>query len=103
MNNSEKNKNDGLVNGVILIVVGVIALMVTFFDIAINWSVLWKLWPLLLIIIGVCIMPIDRWIKTAVILSLVTVGLIAYSYKTRHVTLTQVVLDVDNNDIKQYM
>ena len=56
MNNDEKKKNDGFANGVTLIV------------------------------IGVCIMPINRWVKMAVILFLVAVGLVAYNHKTEHVT-----------------
>lgn len=86
MNNDEKKKNDGFANGVTLIVIGVIALIVTFFDFEIDWHLLWEMWPLLLIIIGVCIMPINRWVKLAVILFLVAVGLVAYNHKTEHVT-----------------
>lgn len=86
MNNEEKKKNDSFVNGVTLILIGVIALMVTFFDFEIDWHVLAKMWPLLLIIIGVCIMPINRWIRTVVLFALVAVGLIAYHSKTETVT-----------------
>ena len=33
-----KNKDNGLVSGIILIAIGVIALLVTFFDLEIVWS-----------------------------------------------------------------
>ena len=86
MNNEEKKKNDSFVNGVTLILIGVIALMVTFFDFEIDWHVLAKMWPLLLIIIGVCIMPINKWVRTVLLFALVATGLIAYHSKTETVT-----------------
>ena len=78
MSNNENNKNTSFGNGIVLIVVGIIALCVTFFDIDLDWDILLDLWPILLIIIGICIMPINKWIKTALALSLVTLGIMAY-------------------------
>ncbi|MBO4567965.1 MAG: hypothetical protein J5686_03370 [Bacteroidales bacterium] len=77
MSNNE-NKNVGFGNGMVLIVIGVLALCVTFFDIDLDWDVLIDLWPILLIIIGICIMPINKWIKTALALSLLALGIMAY-------------------------
>lgn len=89
MNNEEKKKNDGFVNGVTLILIGVVALMVTFFDFEIDWHVLTEMWPLLLIIIGVCIMPINRWIKLVVTLVLLAVGIVAYQQKADGTTVVK--------------
>ena len=77
MSNNE-NKNVGFGNGMVLIVIGVLALCVTFFEIDLDWDVLIDLWPILLIIIGICIMPINKWIKTALALSLLALGIMAY-------------------------
>lgn len=78
MSNNENNKNVGFGNGLVLIIIGVLALCVTFFEIDLDWDILLDLWPILLIIIGICIMPINKWIKTALALSLVTLGIMAY-------------------------
>lgn len=78
MDNNENNKNVGFGNGMVLIVIGIIALCVTFFDVDLDWDVLIDLWPILLIIIGICIMPINKWVKTALALSLVALGIMAY-------------------------
>ena len=78
MSNNENNKNVGFGNGMVLIVIGVLALCVTFFDIDLDWDVLIDLWPILLIIIGICIMPINKWVKTALALSLLALGIMAY-------------------------
>lgn len=89
MSNNENKKNDGFGRGIILIIIGIIALMVTFFNFEIDWRMMTKLWPLLLIIIGVCIMPINRWIRTVIALVLLALGFVAYQSK----------LDRDNNII----
>ena len=81
MSNNEQNKNDGFGSGLTLIILGVLALMVTFFDFEIDWHMMAKLWPLLLIIIGVCIMPINRWIRTVLALLLLALGFVAYQNK----------------------
>lgn len=81
MSNNENNKNDGFGRGLTLIIIGVIALFITFFDFEIDWHMLVKLWPLLLIIIGVCIMPINKWIRTVVALVLLALGFVAYQNK----------------------
>lgn len=103
MNNNDKNVGFG--NGLILIVIGVIALCVTFFDIDLDWDILLDLWPILLIIIGICIMPINKWIKTALALSLVTLGILAYQNRVNEedkavnkVEIISSYLDDDDDD-----
>ena len=81
MNNNENNTNDGFGKGLTLIIIGVVALFVTFFDFEINWHVMVQLWPMLLILIGVCIMPINKWIRTVLALMLIAFGVAAYQIK----------------------
>ena len=81
MSNNENKTNDSFSKGIILIVIGVIALLITFFDFEINWHVMVKMWPILLIIIGVCIMPINKWIRTVIALVLLVLGAVAYHQK----------------------
>ena len=81
MSNNENKTNDNFSKGIILIVIGVIALLITFFDFEINWHVMVKMWPILLIIIGVCIMPINKWIRTVIALVLLVIGAVAYHQK----------------------
>lgn len=83
MDNNENKKNDGFGKGIILIVIGIFALMLTFFEIDIDWDIMADLWPLLLIIIGVCIMPINKWIKTVIALILLAFGCVMYSCRTK--------------------
>ena len=101
MSNNENNKNVGFGNGMVLIVIGVLALCVTFFDIDLDWDILLDLWPILLIIIGICIMPINKWIKTALALSLVTLGIMAYQNRVeedKDVNKVEVISSYFNDD-----
>lgn len=78
MSNNENNKNTGFGNGIVLIVLGVIGLCITFFDIDLDWDILLDLWPIILIIIGICLLPINKWIRAALALALVALGIMAY-------------------------
>ena len=101
MSNNENNKNVGFGNGLVLIVIGVIALCVTFFDIDLDWDILLDLWPILLIIIGICIMPINKWIKTALALSLLALGIMAYQNRVeedKDVNKVEIISSYVNDD-----
>lgn len=101
MSNNENNKNTSFGNGIVLIVLGVIGLCITFFDIDLDWDILLELWPILLIIIGICIMPINKWIKTALALSLVTLGIMAYQNRVeedKDVNKVEVISSYFNDD-----
>ena len=104
MSNDENNSTDGFGRGLTLIIIGVIALLVTFFEIDLDWHVILKLWPILLIIIGICIMPINKWVKTALALSLVALGIMAYQNRIEEgkggktVEIISSYLDDDDDD-----
>ena len=108
MDNNENNKNVGFGNGMVLIVIGIIALCVTFFDVDLDWDVLIDLWPILLIIIGICIMPINKWVKTALALSLVALGIMAYQNRIEEgkggktVEIISSYLDDDDDDVVDF-
>ncbi|MBQ6084797.1 MAG: hypothetical protein IJK92_10690 [Bacteroidales bacterium] len=89
MNNEEKKKNDGFANGLTLIIIGVILTLVTLFDFEIDWHALSEMWPLLLIIIGVCIMPINRWIRFVITMVLLAVGIVAYQHQADGTTIVK--------------
>ena len=100
-NNDNKTNNDNFGRGITLIVIGVIALLITFFDIEIDWHVVGKMWPMILIIIGVCLMPINRWIRTALALMLLIIGYAAYQQKadvTRVINRTEIISTFSDDD-----
>lgn len=83
MSNNGKS-GDGFATGVIMILIGIFALCATFFHFHIVWSQLLRLWPLLLIIIGVSVIPINRWIRTGIIILVLICGAIGYHYLVKN-------------------
>lgn len=54
--------------GVLLIILGVLGILYNYFDIHLSWDILWKLWPLLLVFLGISAFIKDsrsRWIVVA--------------------------------------
>lgn len=79
MNNNKNNKDDnGIVGGIILIVIGLIALLVTFFDVDIVWSELAKLWPVFIIIFGVSILPLNKLLKSILVVICILLSFLLY-------------------------
>lgn len=101
MSNKENKEGDGFGKGITLIIVGVIALLVTFFEVEIDWYVVGRLWPLILIIIGICIMPVNRWVRTILATVLIIVGFIAYQSKVcdeKHIDKTEIISSFSDDD-----
>ena len=78
MSNNEKKNDDGIVSGIILIVIGLIALMVTFFDVEIVWSELAKLWPVFIIIFGISILPFNKLFKSILVIAMLLISFFLY-------------------------
>ena len=77
--NKENNKNDNsVVSGIMLIVIGLVALMVTIFDIEIVWSELAKLWPVLIIVFGISILPFNKLLKSILVIVVMLISFLLY-------------------------
>ncbi|MFA6232981.1 MAG: hypothetical protein WC824_02170 [Bacteroidota bacterium] len=53
--------------GTLLVIIGLLGILNNFFDLAISWDVLWKLWPLLLVFLGISAFLKDSKFKWIVI------------------------------------
>lgn len=87
--NKDNNKDNGLIGGIILITIGIIALMVTFFDLEIVWSELAKFWPVFLIIFGISILPLNKLFKSVSVILLILLSCILYSNNVKDNVETQ--------------
>ena len=76
--NNEKKDDNGIVGGIILIVIGLIALLVTFFDVKIVWSELAKLWPVFIIIFGISILPFNKLFKSILVIAMILISFLLY-------------------------
>lgn len=70
--NNHKN-NGNFTMGIVITTIGVIALFATFGYVKIVWPVIWKLWPILLILVAICLLPINKYVK-GIILMLIILG-----------------------------
>lgn len=59
-------KRSSIIWGVIFILVGTLILLRSFDIIQFSWWSFWRLWPVILILIGVSLIPIKDWIKTTI-------------------------------------
>ena len=66
-------KSRNLFLGIIILFIGVISLLAAFNVFDFSWTLVWRLWPMLLILIGVMILPVKDWLK-AILLVLVLCG-----------------------------
>ena len=71
----------GFGGAIALILSGIVLLMITLFDVDIDAEVLFELWPFVLIIVGVSIMPVAIWLKTTLLAIVVAVACITYVCK----------------------
>lgn len=76
--NNKNKKDDGLIGGIILIAIGIIALMVTFFDVKIDWEELAKFWPVFIIIFGVSLLPLNRLLKSICVIVIILISCLIY-------------------------
>ena len=76
-----ENKKRGFGGAIALILSGIVLLLITLFDIEIDAEVLFEMWPFVLIIVGVSIMPVTRWLKTTLLVITIAVACITYVCK----------------------
>ena len=74
-------KSRNLFLGIIILVVGVFALLASFDVIDISWRIVWRLWPLLLIFLGVAVLPIKDWLKALLLLASLALGVMLYHHE----------------------
>ena len=74
-------KNKNLLLGIILLFVGVVALLASLDVIEFRWSIVWQLWPILLIIFGIMVLPVKDWLKVIMLLASLAGGILLYRYE----------------------
>lgn len=78
-------KTKNIIWGFILVLIGVLFILKNLNIIYFSWYSLWKLWPLVLVMIGVTILPIKDGIKVALaILVLIAAAVFLVSYPDFH-------------------
>ena len=77
-------KSRNLFLGILVILIGVVALLSTLGVITFHWSILWRLWPLILVIIGIGLLPLNDYLKAALLLLAIGTGCVLYHMESKH-------------------
>ena len=75
-------KSRNLFLGIVILFVGVVALLASFDVINVSWRVVWRLWPLLLIFLGIAVLPVKDWLKALLLLASLALGVLLYQHET---------------------
>ena len=77
-------KSRNLFLGVLILFTGVVALLSVLDVIDFHWSIFWRLWPMLLIILGIAILPLKDYLKALILLVALAFGCLLYHVEDRH-------------------
>lgn len=69
--------------GLLVIFIGVVALLATFGVFTFHWSILLKLWPLILIIIGASLLPLNNLLRAILLLVTFGAGCVLYHVENK--------------------
>lgn len=71
-------KSKNFITGILIIFVGVIALLAALNVFDFHWSIIFRLWPLMLIIFGIAILPLGDYLKGGLVLAALGLGCALY-------------------------
>ena len=77
-------KSRNLFIGIILLFIGVIALLAALNVFDFRWTIVWRLWPMLLILIGVMVLPVKDWLKAILLILTLCGSVVLYHYEVTH-------------------
>lgn len=71
-------KSKNLFLGIIILFIGVIALLASLDVISFSWHLAFRLWPLLIILLGVAILPVNDYLKSGLLVLLLGLSCVLY-------------------------
>lgn len=74
-------KSRNIFIGLIFLFIGMIALLAAFNVFEFSWTLVWRLWPMLLILIGVMILPVKDWLKAILLVCTFVGSILLYRYE----------------------
>ena len=74
-------KNKNLFLGALLLFVGIVALLASLDIFEFRWSIVWRMWPMLLIFIGIMVLPIKDWLKALLLVVSLAISVLLYRYE----------------------
>lgn len=77
-------KSKNLFIGILIVFIGVVALLASLNVFDFHWSIFWRLWPIILIILGVAILPVNDYMKALFLVLTLGLGSLLYYHESKH-------------------
>lgn len=76
-------KNKNLITGLLILFVGVIALLASLNVFEFHWSIVLRLWPIILIIFGITLLPLNDYLKGGLVVLTLGLGCLMYHVEAK--------------------
>jgi len=76
-------KNKNLITGLLIIFVGVVALLAALNVFEFHWTIVLRLWPLMLIMFGITLLPLNDYLKGGLLLLSLVAGCFLYHVEAK--------------------
>lgn len=76
-------KSKNLIAGLLILFIGVVALLAALHVFDFHWAIIWRLWPLILILFGITLLPINDYLKGVLVLLALGAGCLLYHVETQ--------------------
>lgn len=77
-------KSKNFIAGILIIFIGVVALLSTLHVIEFHWSIFLRLWPIILIVFGITLFPLNDYLKGGLILATLGLGCLLYHVEVKN-------------------
>jgi len=76
-------KSKNLFTGILMLFAGVVALLSVLGVFTFHWSIVWSLWPMMLIIFGIALLPFKEYLKAILLLVALGAGCLLYNFEAK--------------------
>ena len=77
-------KSRNLFIGILILFIGVVALLSTLGVFSFHWSIFWRLWPFMFIILGISLLPLNEYLRSALLVLALGLGCLFYHIENKN-------------------
>lgn len=77
-------KSRNLFTGILILFIGVVALLSTLGVFSFHWSIFWRLWPFMFIILGISLLPLNDYLRSGLLLLALALGCVFYHFENKN-------------------
>lgn len=77
-------KSRNLFIGILILFIGVVALLSTLGVFSFHWSIVWRLWPFMFIILGISLLPVHEYVRSGLLVLALGLGCLFYHFENKN-------------------